>query len=250
MTAATSSSSDATKIPATRIFYDAESLSGGIPSSTAFGPSTIQYMIQQSGEGAAYTGGYPNSNSSAIAVGTGVIGFQAWPANWPLNTEPSINWNLEGHSGYTGGGDVAAVLECPNPVLSTGWGTGNGDYIPDNFNQGVSKVFIVSCLGSHDAATAIGGNATALTYNGVGYTQAAIIAGQYSAFNFEHAYYLSSGSAPLNPIGTNKDAADTLANQIFATTSATFGNVGVNFNDYANGGSARAFKAGSAILQQ
>jgi len=215
----------------TRILTFAESQSGGTSNPSAFGQACSQFMIQQSGEGAGYTNGYPTSNATTIAAGTGVTGFKVWPKSWPLNTEPTLNWNTFGHSGYTGGGDVANVLKCLNPVSTTGWSVANA---PSNFVAGTSTVYIVSCLGCSDAATAVSGGAHALTYNGVGYSSANtsnIAAGQYTPWNFEHAYYLTSGSGSQVAIGSNQTAADALADQIYGTPTSTLVPTGVNAAD-------------------
>lgn len=223
----------------TRILTFGESQGGGLSGSWAFGQGTNQLMIQQSGEGAGYASGYPTSSGTSIAIGTSVTGMKFWPASWPLNTEPSMNWNLQGHSGYTGGGDVAKVLETPNPVSTTGMslaGTGIGSG---------HSVYIVSCLGCSDAKTAITGGGTALSYNGVSYNSANtanIAAGQYSPWNFEHCYYLTASTGNQVAVGANQGAADALADQIFSTPTATLTPVGVNFNDLVIG---RAFPAGS-----
>jgi hypothetical protein len=227
----------------TRILTFGESQSGGLAGSWNLGQSCEQFMIQQSGTSTGYSGGYPTTNGSTIVQGTGVTGFKPWPQNWPLNTENSLNWHTTGHSGYTGGGDVANVLKCLNPVSTTGWSVSGA---PSNFVAGTSTVYIVSCLGCSDAATAITGGGHALSYNGVSYNSgstANIAAGEYTPWNFEHCYYLTSATGSQVAIGSNKTAADALADQIYSTPTSTLSPTGVKFTDLVIN---RGFNAGIA----
>jgi hypothetical protein len=230
----------------TRILTFGESQGGGISGAWDFGQACTQLMIQEGGlsSNSNYSGGYPISNTASISVGSAVTGMQLWPSNWPLNTEPSMNWNLAGHSGYTGGGDVAKNLETPNPVDT---GTMPGIDPSTGIPSSGAEVFIVSCLGTSDAATAIGGHGTGLSYNGVPFSTTNVSTGLYSAFNFEHCYYLTSASGLQVAIGANKGAADALADQIWGTPTSTLQAVGDNVGDFNANGLARAFPAGSQI---
>jgi hypothetical protein len=217
----------------TRITYDAETLGGGIGSGAAFGPSTQQFMIHQT------TNGYITTNTASVSVdATGINGFKLWTKNWALNTESTLNWNTIGHSGYTAGGDVANILSSPNPVSTSGWTVANA---APGFTVGTSTAYIVSCLGTSDAATAITAGAFGLSYNGVPFSIAAVEEGQYSLWGYEHLYYLTSATGTQSAVSggsgvnTTQDAADALADKIFSLPTSTgtvhLSPVGVNFND-------------------
>lgn len=212
----------------TRTLTQAESWANGTGNSFGLGASTVQYLVTQSGVLAPTSSGY----SSLSADANGITGLQEWPqynwngsnyttkaaGGWSLYTESSITWASLGHSGYNGGGDVAAILASPNPVVSA-----SVSGIPTGFNQ----VYIVSCIGTHDASSALSASpaATALKYNGVTYSINAVESGQYPLWNFEHCYYLT-GSQP-NGLATVANGsiietdANALANGLYNGTFGT-----------------------------
>jgi hypothetical protein len=208
----------------TRIAYMGESgdtVKGGIK----------QFMAKQSG--IAYPANYTYSSLSADS--SGLTGFQLWPSSWQLNTVTSLNWRTQGHSGYNGGGDVAAILGSPDPVAASGFTDGISN--APSGSSGSSNYYFVTVIGTHDAQAAIGNGAQILPYNGVilpysggsggTYTWTALQNGQYSLWNQEHLYYLTSGTGTQAPVsGTSKTIADDLADAIYNTTTANLGQVG------------------------
>lgn len=243
-----------------RVLYQAESLAAGTTGSTAIGHSTTQWMAKQSG--VAYPTGPGGTDATtsnpeypAIArVSAGITNLQKWPqkqdstvssgvqVNWTVSTIPTLAWASTGHSGYNGGGDIAAILGSPvfesdqaSPTVVSG--------APSGFTQGTSNVYLISCLGASDAATAVGNGAKELSYNGVPYSVANIESGQYTLWNIEHLYYLTSGTGTTAPVsGTAKTAADELADGIYSSTH--LGAAGTNL---ANVTAIRGLAAGSEV---
>jgi hypothetical protein len=227
----------------TRIDYMGESqdgVTGGIH----------QFMVQQSGVA------YPTSftYSSLSADSSGLTGFKEWPSSWQLNTITSLNWRALGHSGYNGGGDVAAILGSPDPVAASGF-TGGISNAPTG-STGSSNYYFVSVIGTHDAQAAIGNGATILPYNGIAisytggssgtYNFAPIQNGQYSLWNQEHLYYLTSATGSQAAVsGEVKTAADDLADAIFNTPTASLGQVGCQLSSV---NCARSTTVGSPII--
>ena len=169
-----------------------------------------------------------------------IAGFKLWPRNWYVNTIPTLNWLTTGHSGYNTGGDVATMLETPNPVVTTGWTVSNA---PTGFTVGTSKAYFVSCLGSSDALAVAKLGGTLLSYNGVvfapttgsGSTLAyssfnAVQQGQYSSWTTEFLYYLNSATGTQVAVGAAKPVADGLADLIWNTATSGLGNAGVEYN--------------------
>lgn len=215
-----------------RCAYEAESLGGGIAGSGAFGASIQQFMIKQSG--AAYPG---DPNYASLSVGSNTVaGFQPWPkkttdlspnVNWFVNTIPGLSWGTIGHSGYNTGGDVATMLETPNPVLTTGWTVSGA---PSGFLAGTSKVYFISCLGASDSLAVLGAGGTQCTYNGVAYGTNAVQQGQYSIWTTEYLYYLNTATGSEVAIGSAKTAADELADALWNTATSGLGNAGIQYN--------------------
>ncbi len=200
-----------------------------------FGGSSNQWMLQIDST-------YPANNSySSLSKGTAVTGMKLWPKNWPVNTISTLNWNTTGHSGYNGGGDVAAILSTPN----TNIGSLSPSNAPAGFVVGTSKSYFVSCLGTNDAKNIYTGNAingTPLTYNGVsmGSTNnttttdfANFENGSYSIWSYEHLYYLTAATGTQVAVsGVAATAAKSLADHILtvATSPAALGNSGIPVN--------------------
>jgi hypothetical protein len=226
----------------TRIAYLGESRDGVTG-------SVSQFMAKQSG--IAYPTSYTYSSLSADS--SGLTGFKLWPRNWDLNTIPSLNWNSTGHSGYNGGGDVAAILGSPDPVVATGFTDGISN--APSGATGSSNYYFVTVIGTHDAQAAVGNGATILPYNGVAlsytggsggtYNFAPIQNGQYSLWNQEHLYYLTSGTGTQAPVsGSAKTAADALADAIYNTATSSMGQVGCQISSV---NCARSVSVGSPI---
>jgi hypothetical protein len=161
----------------------------------------------------------------------GITGFKLWPrlqalpanTGWTVSTIPSLTWKTIGHSGYNGGGDVKAILSTQNPVTLSG-------HFADGFSglpAGATAVYFVSCLGNSDAVGVTSG--TSLKYNGIAYSNNAIIEGQYTLYTFEHQYYLP-GIA-----GLQKTAADGLADTLLGFSTAQIGAAGLDISALLNG---------------
>jgi hypothetical protein len=179
-----------------------------------------------------------NSTTEADGVQTGgsgatVTGFVPWPANWPLNTETGVYWNTSGHSGYIGGGDLKNALTATNPATASTLDT-NGF-----LDEDTGSCFFIGYLGTADAV--VGGNAFALSYQGVPYSVGAVQNGQYALWGYEHFYYLSSGTGSIS--GTTLTVAQAIATKI-STTDAD-----VNNNNGSGGYSEHGTQNSGAIQQ-
>ncbi len=230
----------------TRVLGQAESWANGTGSKNGLGAGTKQWFVTQSGVALPQNASY----SSLAGVSAGVTAIQLWPrfnwngsnyttssaGGWALNTESGITWSTLGHSGYNGGGDVAAILESPNPVSTLG-GLSNLGTSPVT-SAAYSGAYLVTCIGAHDGAGILtnthGANGTLLSYNGVGYSKANIENGTYTLWNFEHLYYLNGSQANSVTQVTNGTAiqadadavADGLYNGTFGTSSTDVGIAG------------------------
>ena len=139
----------------------------------------------------------------------------------PLNTEPTINWNLYGHSGYNLTSDLSNALSALNPVDATSLTFGNSadssdpTLVPDP----ISQVYFVGYNGVADTSTLVANGGKALSYNGVAYSPAAVKNGQYTLWSYAHIYYIGSGTYAIS--GSAKQAADDLADKIYTTDAPT-----------------------------
>ena len=184
------------------------------------GPGCDQFELSFSGT--STTGKLTTSSGTVSTLPTGGVAATVttavdFEADAQLYTEPKIGWDSAGHSGYAAGGDVAAVLLAYNPVTGVsvdsvaapktyfvgylGWSDGYGLTSPGNV-AGVAD-------GANGPSTG-----APLTYNGVTASVANIENGLYTFWGYEHMYYLTSGT---NAIGSNKSAADTIADLVFNT---------------------------------
>lgn len=184
----------------TRIAALAEAQSG-------FGQGTQQFRASF-GSGSSYT-----DNGQTIQTGgTGatLTGLTLWPANWPLNTAPSISWASAGHSGYVAGGDVGNVLKATGGQKLTLSGAAK----PAGYINGTSTAYLVGYVGSADYSSAVG---TKLTYNGVAQSIANVQNGSYSFWSFEHLYYRGALA------DVQKQTADDIADKIYTADAPTNG---------------------------
>ncbi|MEI9898586.1 MAG: hypothetical protein WDN28_33210 [Chthoniobacter sp.] len=207
----------------TRINAHAEAQNG-------FGNPTVQLALDF---GATSTSHQADGRQTG-GPGSTVASFDLWPADAALNTELGVNWLLDGHSGYIGGGDVKAVLQSTNPAHLTTDGGTLADVSGIVSAQSIAGKFayFIGYLGTSDAA--VGGNAVQLSYNGVPFTEANVDNGKYSFWGYEHMFYLSSLG------GDAKTAADAIADEIFSTDAD------VNNN---NGGGTSVHGTSGNILQ-
>jgi hypothetical protein len=101
-----------------------------------------------------------------------------------------------GDGGYSSGGDLAAAMKASSPFI------------------------YVTYLGLSDSATAEGGGAVELTYNGIPYSDAAIQNGQYTFWTYEQLDYLPTyGTTDAN----GKAVADSLTANILTNATALAG---------------------------
>lgn len=154
---------------------------------TGFNPTVKQLEVN----GVLPSGTITTSNLTGLAL---------MPASVSLYKESTITWNTKGHSGYWGGGDVAKMVACTTPNANVGTNGGLGGLTPglvspipdgfDNGGTGTSKVYLVGYLGNADVTSAL----HVLPYNGVSYSAANVQNGTYTFWNYEHCYYLNSGT--------------------------------------------------------
>jgi hypothetical protein len=190
-----------------------------------FGQPVLTYLATFSNNQKT-TGALPQPTYGVQVGGTGATTqeLQLWPANGPMNTEPNINWNALGHSGFVSGGDVANVLSANLPAAVNTTGTvnnGSSVYIPAAYwpSENTGQPYLVGYIGIADAGGNIASgvtHGTALTYNGVAYSPAAVLSGAYSMWSFEHLWYIDGQT--FGQVGSaQKTFLDTLADNLFNT---------------------------------
>ncbi len=208
---------------------------------SGFGQSVQQYQLTFANN---QTVEASSTTTQTGGVGSTVTGASLWPANAPLNTEPSVNWNSQGHSGYTLTTDLVNALSASNPVV-VGTGTNQVNFsIPGETGAHTpTSVYLVGYAGPADIAGISG--ATALSYNGVPYSVAAVQSGQYTLWSFAHLYYFNSGGHALT--GAPQKAADDIADQVYNTDAPT-NSSGVTDNTQAQISSAGIFYNSSVLV--
>lgn len=172
---------------------------------TGFGNSTYQYALTFSSNQTVQA-----DNRQTGGTGATVTGAAPWPANAPLNTEPNINWNSDGHSGYNLTSDLANVLSATNPVAKASFTVGL-----TNLPADLTHAYFVGYNGVADTGSLVTAGGTALSYNGVPYSVAAVQNGQYSLWSFAHVYYIGDGPNQLT--GVLQQAANDIADTIYST---------------------------------
>jgi hypothetical protein len=188
-----------------------------------FGQPPIQYAYtfsnnQNTQTDGRQTGGITTAGTPAAETAVATLtGGDEWPASAPVNTEPSLNWQTSGHSGYIAGGDVANVLLTLNPTTASSLTIGSftPTVTPTNY-------YLVGYLGVADGYSITNPSATgvtagvALSYNGVPYSVGAVENGAYTFWSYEHLYYQGiHGGTPL--AGEQLTIANAIAQQIFTT---------------------------------
>ena len=147
-------------------------------------------------------------------------GLYFWPSNSPLNAAPTLNWNAPGHSGYSLTSDLANALSATNPVSIASLTIGNASN-PTPTPNGITQAYFVGYNAVVDSAALVANGGTALSYNGVPYSEAAVKNGQYSLWAYAHVYYIGAGARALT--GDKKRTADDLADIIFDADANTNG---------------------------
>jgi len=152
-----------------------------------------------------------------------------FPANSALNTEPNISWSPAGHSGYSSGGNVASALEI-TPAATVTFTSGKASK-----NSAFSA--FIGYTGLTDSASAVGGGATVLSYNGVAYSPAAVQDGSYTFWVYEHAYRVTNASGTI--LTTVNNIADNIfendADAIYSATSGVSHAENINTGVYTSG---------------
>ena len=174
----------------------------------------LQYQLSFSNNQTAQGDGTPTGG-----VGATVTGLYFWPANSPLNAAPTLNWNAPGHSGYTLTSDLANALSAVNPVTLSASFTIGTPANPTPSPSNITQAYFVGYNAVADTAALVANGGTALTYNGAGYSEAAVKNGQYSLWAYAHVYYISQGARALT--GDKKRAADDLADIIYTADANT-----------------------------
>jgi hypothetical protein len=155
------------------------------------------------------------SGRDAGGAAATVTGYAKWPANSPLNTVPTINWNLAGHSGYTGGGNVRTALQSQNPTV-----VGNGaGQVTDGLNlANATNVYFAGYLGTGDntiGGLLSGGSPLNMSYNGIPFSVSNVQDGTYTLWAYEHFFYLNDGVSTNSLTAAQKTIADAIGDDVF-----------------------------------
>jgi hypothetical protein len=137
---------------------------------------------------------YEPTNASGV-VNRANPGTITGQTAWPVDTVDGVRF-AQGDAGYSSGGDLAQAMSSSSPFT------------------------YVTYLGLADSTTAINGGATALSWNGVAYSDAAIENGQYTFWTYEQLGYLPTyGTISAN----GKIVADSLAQEIITVDASLAG---------------------------
>jgi hypothetical protein len=181
-----------------------------------------QYQPAYSGAFQTYSdNGAKEATGSATVeeggTGSTLTSLALWPAGWGLNSDTTIYWAKAGlGGGFNSGGNLALALSATNPITTV-------SFTDPNSGNTATAVYLVTYLAGADAATCVAGEpttlnttnaqATRIAYNGVLYSQAAVLNGSYNIWGYEHAYYLPSAT------GVNKQAMDDIAVEVQTVTA-------------------------------
>jgi hypothetical protein len=232
----------------------AEANSGGTGgAAAAVGQACKQYMISGTGI-PVETSAQPSGYTALSAAGTEVTTFALWPSNWAIAGETSLNWNSTGHSGYNNGGDVGFILGTPEPVTFSSFSPAPTGASKPSGIAASSSVYFVGYLGTADVSKATGGGGKALTYNGVGFSAAAVESGQYGLWGYEHILWLTSAlpSTTQNPLVSGApgfgslETAQILGSTLLATATSNLASAGVKISDMTSSGKTIAKPGGLA----
>jgi hypothetical protein len=149
-------------------------------------------------------------------TGSTLTSLSLWPGKWGLNSDTTIFWTKAGlGGGFNSGGNLALAMSATNPIT--------GVTFTDTKGNAATAVYVVSYLAGADAATCVAGEpsninttnaqATRISYNGVQYSQAAVLNGSYNIWGYEHAYYLPSAT------GVPQNAMDDIAQEVQTVTA-------------------------------
>jgi hypothetical protein len=172
--------------------------------------------------------------STTVQVGgtsSYLTALNEWPAGWGLSSDTAIYWSPSGHSGYNAGSNVATVLSATDGITNVSFTDGAGNP--------ASAVYVIGYIGGTDSATSVtvtggtagnwvatggtnayntsGARAVRIPYNGVLYSQAAVLNGSYGLWGYVHAYYIQGSTAYNNSV--DKDAMDDIADKVYGVTA-------------------------------
>jgi hypothetical protein len=137
---------------------------------------------------------YEPTNASGV-VNRANPGAITGQTPWPVDAVDGVSF-ARGDAGYSSGGDLAVAMTESSPFV------------------------YVTYLGLSDSTTAITGGATALSWNGVPYSDAAIENGQYTFWGYEQLGYLPTY---VTTSANGKAVADSLAQQIINVDASLAG---------------------------
>jgi hypothetical protein len=138
-----------------------------------------------------YVSGRDNQSGTRVnEYGDTGFGIFSAPSQLEVNSDGSMlnqgGGVYLGDYGYSGGGTLATQLGY-DLSQSTAVDVANGD--------GIEHYSVVAMLGTGDAATAEANGASPLAYNGIPYSTAAIIEGQWNAWGNEFIYHKNTVSS-------------------------------------------------------
>jgi hypothetical protein len=211
--------------------------------------NTIQFLPTWSGAVQSYTdhgaatAGLASNSVEEGGTGSTLTTLQYWPAHWGLNSDPTIYWSQGGHSGYNAGSNVALALSGTDPITGVNvYLTSNRSgtsYTPTGSHSTPTGTYVVGYLAGSDAVTCTGGvvtslnttgaAATRIAYNGVQYSQAAVLNGSYNLWGYEHAYYLSTNANATATV--QAEAIADIADEVYSVTAEDNANFTQNSSD-------------------
>jgi len=131
-----------------------------------------------------YVSGRNNQSGTRVnAFGDSGFGILSSPSQVEINSsgvmqELDAFGDYDGDFGFSSGGSLAATMGANT--------SSNNVSAIDQVNTGNAGFSVIAYLGTSDAATAITDGATVLTYDGVTFSPAAIIEGQYTFWGNEY----------------------------------------------------------------
>jgi hypothetical protein len=210
--------------------------------------NTIQFLPTWTGSVKSYTDAGAATASLPTSVEEGGTGstlttLQYWPAHWGLTTDPTIYWSQGGHSGYSGSSNLALALSGTDPITGVNVylsaNHGSNSYTPTGSHSTPTGTYVIGYLAGADAVTCTGGVVTSLNttgaaatripYNGVQYSQAAVLNGSYNLWGYEHAYYLSTNANATATV--QAEAIADIADQVYSVTAEDNANLVQNSSD-------------------
>jgi hypothetical protein len=142
------------------------------------------------------------------AVGSTVASVVLWPVDTVNSVLVAAN-----QSGFNSGGKLAGAIGSVTTAMVSSDNVTGGD--------------LLGYLSTSDAATAVGGGAKILTYNGVSESNTTVEEGAYTFFSFEHLYY-NAGTLPSNLVTLAKSIASSIAGTYASASGVPLGSMNVH----------------------